>query len=107
MTFPWRPVRGGLAIVVRVTPNAGVDRIDGIERRADGTAVLRVRVRATPERGKANAAVLALIASSLSLPKSAVSIDAGDKARLKTVRALGDPLALLARMEALAPPESG
>jgi len=28
---------------LRVTPNAGVDRIDGTELRDDGSAVLRVR----------------------------------------------------------------
>jgi uncharacterized protein (TIGR00251 family) len=101
MSAPWRVVPDGLAIAVRVTPNASVDRIEGIERRDDGTSVLRVRVRAVPDRGKANAAVLGLLAAFLDLPKSALSVEAGDKARLKTVRVLGDPSVLLARMEAL------
>lgn len=70
---------------LRVTPNAGRDAIEGFERLADGTEVLRVRVAAVPDKGKANAAVIALLAKSLGLPKSALSLVAGETARLKTV----------------------
>jgi len=48
--------------------------------------VLRLRVAAVPDKGKANAAVIALLAKALGLPKSALSITAGDTARLKTLR---------------------
>jgi uncharacterized protein YggU (UPF0235/DUF167 family) len=71
---------------LRVTPNAGRDAIEGFETLADDTEVLRVRVAAVPDRGKANAAVIALLAKALHLPKSALTITAGETARLKTVR---------------------
>ena len=71
---------------LRVTPNAGRDAIAGFETLADGTEVLRLRVAAVPDKGKANAAVIALLAKALGLPKSALSITAGDTARLKTLR---------------------
>lgn len=45
--FELRP--DGIRLHLRVTPNAGVDRIDGVETRDDGTTVLRVRVTAVPE----------------------------------------------------------
>jgi uncharacterized protein YggU (UPF0235/DUF167 family) len=71
---------------LRVTPNAGRDAIEGFETLADDTEVLRLRVSAVPDKGKANAAVIALLAKSLRLPGSALTITAGHTARLKTVR---------------------
>lgn len=71
---------------LRVTPNAGRDAIEGYETLADGTDVLRIRVSAVPDKGKANAAVIALLAKSLRLPKSSITVTAGETARLKTIR---------------------
>jgi uncharacterized protein YggU (UPF0235/DUF167 family) len=90
-----------LTLHLRVTPNAGADRIEGTELRDDGSAVLRVRVRAVPDKGKANAAVCALLAKALGVPKSAVTLVSGDTARLKTIAIAGDPEALAARIDAL------
>jgi hypothetical protein len=75
---------------LRVTPNAGRDAIEGFETLADGTEVLRIRVAAVPDKGKANAAVIALLAKRFGLPKSALTITSGETARLKTVRIDGD-----------------
>ena len=75
---------------LRVTPNAGRDAIEGYETLADGTTVLRLRVAAVPDKGKANAAAIALLAKALGLPKSALAITAGATARLKTVRIAAD-----------------
>jgi uncharacterized protein YggU (UPF0235/DUF167 family) len=86
---------------LRVTPNAAADRIEGVETRADGRVVLRVRVRAVPDRGRANAAVLALLAAALGTSKSALDLVAGDTAREKTVAITGDAAVLSARLEAL------
>lgn len=79
-----------MLIKLRVTPNAGRDRIEGFETLADGTEVLRIRVAAVPDKGKANAAVMALLAKSLGLPKSALTLVAGETARLKTVEVEND-----------------
>ncbi|TNC74100.1 DUF167 family protein [Rubellimicrobium roseum] len=88
----------GLRLRVRVTPNASADRIDGPETLSDGTTVLRLRVRAVPENGKANAAVIALLAKHLGVPKSAITLVAGDTARLKTLHIDGDPAHLAAKL---------
>jgi uncharacterized protein len=98
---PFRTRAGGLTLYLRVTPNAGADRIEGAEIRDDGTAVLRIRVRAVPDRGKANAAVIALLAKALGLPKSAISLVSGDTARLKTLALAGDPESLAERISRL------
>jgi uncharacterized protein YggU (UPF0235/DUF167 family) len=72
-----------------------------VEVRDDGSAVLRVRVGAVPDKGKANAAVVALVAKALGVPKSAVSVTSGETARLKTLTITGDGVALAALIEAL------
>jgi uncharacterized protein YggU (UPF0235/DUF167 family) len=66
--------------------------------------VLRVRVKAVPDRGKANAAVMALLARALGVPKSRMSVISGETARLKTVLVMGDAAALAAQVEALTLP---
>jgi len=92
----------GLSLFVRVTPNAGRDAIEGVEIRDDGTAVLRLRVKAVPDKGRANAAVIALLAKALGIPKSAITLTAGDTARQKTLALSGDATALAAALAALA-----
>lgn len=87
---------------VRVIPNAGVDRIETSEIRDDGEAVLRVRVAAVPDKGKANAAVGALIAKALGVPKSAVSVVSGDTSRVKMLEIVGAPTALAESLDRLA-----
>ncbi|WP_210529398.1 DUF167 family protein [Rubellimicrobium arenae] len=95
---PFTPTPTGLRLRVRVTPNASADRIDGPETLADGTCVLRLRTRAVPENGRANAAVIVLLARHLGVPKSAITLVAGDTARLKTLHVDGDPADLAARL---------
>lgn len=97
----WRAGAKGLTLYLRVTPNSGADRIDGTELRDDGSAVLRVRVTAVPDKGKANTAVIALIAKALGVPKSTVTLVSGDTARLKTLAIEGDTAELSAKVEAL------
>ena len=89
-----------MTLHLRVTPNAGADRIEGVEQRGDGSSVLRLRVAAVPDKGRANAAVIALLSRALEVPKSAVSVTSGETARLKTVAVAGDGAALAARLAA-------
>ncbi len=88
-----------MVIAVRLTPKAAQDRIEGITELADGRAVLQARVRTVPEKGKANAALEALLAKVLGVPKSAVSVIAGGTSRLKSVQVAGSPDFLAAAME--------
>ncbi len=86
----WRAAAGGIAIDVRLTPKGGADRIDGPAELAGGRAVLRVRVRAVPEKGKANAALERLIAGALGVAPGNVAVACGHRARIKTVQVSGD-----------------
>lgn len=67
-------------LAVRVTPNAKADAV-AIE---DGT--VKVRVTVVPEDGKANKAVIALLAKALGVSKSSLSIVRGETARDKVVQ---------------------
>jgi len=84
----------GILLFVRLTPRGGRDCIDGVGALSDGRAVALARVRALPAGGEANAALAALLARHLRVPKSAVTIVAGHAARVKQVRIEGDPAAL-------------
>lgn len=86
----WRLVQGGAELRVRATPNASKDAIEGLGEDAGGQRYLKVRVRAVAEKGKANAAIEALLAKALGLPKSAVSVEKGGTQRIKTVQILYD-----------------
>lgn len=70
---------------VRLTPGASADRIAGWDVDADGRPVLKVRVRARPVEGEANAALLKLLSKALGVPKSAVALDRGGQSRLKMI----------------------
>ena len=97
----FRPTPEGVLLSLRVTPNAGRDTIDGVETRDDGSTVLRLRVAAVPDKGKANAAVAALLGKTLGIPKSSVSLVSGETARFKTVLIADGSDVMLRRLAAL------
>jgi len=74
---------------LRLTPRASTNAVLGW--RADG--VLGVRVTAPPVEGAANRAVEALLAETLGLPRSAISVARGERSRDKLVRVAGMTLA--------------
>lgn len=92
----------GITLNVRLTPKGGRDAIDGVERLSDGRAVLKIRVRAAPSEGDANASLLALLAKSLKVAPRQVSLIGGATARLKRIRIDGDVTALVAMLTTLA-----
>jgi hypothetical protein len=96
---PWAPLRGGVALTVRLTPKGGRDEIDGFAMLADGRSVLKARVRAAPHEGEANDALCRLIARTVGCPPRAVTIAAGATARIKRLDILGDPPRLIAALE--------
>jgi len=79
----YRERKSGLIFRVRLTPNSAFNKIDGIVTLADGACVIKVRVRAIPEKGKANQAAIKLIAKSMGLAPSKLSLASRSKDRNK------------------------
>jgi len=98
---PWRITADGLTLVVRLTPKGGRDAVDGIETLSDGRVVLKARVRAAPTDGQANAALLAFLAKTLDVARRAMTLAAGETARIKRIEIDGDGASLAARLERL------
>ena len=95
---PFARVAGGVSLSVRLTPKASENRIGPVVADADGVAVLKVAVNQPPVEGKANKALIKLLAKSWGLPKTAISVKRGAKDRLKTLFVEGDPEQLMKRM---------
>jgi uncharacterized protein (TIGR00251 family) len=87
----------GPVLRLHVQPGAGRTQVTG----TFGSA-LKVRVAAPPEGGRANAAVLKLLAERLDLPESSFELTTGDKSRAKRVLIRGaEPAALVRTLEDL------
>ena len=99
---PWTATADGVVIEVRLTPRGGRDAIEGIERRADGRAVLKARVRAAPADGEANAALCRLIGGALGVAPRNVTVAAGAASRVKRIRIAGEAAAIIGALRRLA-----
>jgi len=70
----------GTRLAIKVVPGASQDRIVGWLGEA-----LKVKVRAQPEKGKANAAVIALLAKYFDVPASNLTVFSGHTSRTKII----------------------
>ena len=82
---PYQIRSDGLLLHVRLTPKGGRDAVDGLAVLSDGQRVLKVRVRALPEDGAANAGLVAVMAKFLHIPKSKIRLESGATSRHKTL----------------------
>jgi uncharacterized protein YggU (UPF0235/DUF167 family) len=98
---PLTPFPGGVRVSVRLTPRASSDRLGGVVTGADGRKALQAWVSAPPEDGKANAALLKLLAKSCRMPASSFAVARGQAQRLKLVEVAGDAAELMQRLETL------
>lgn len=99
--LPYQVNADHVRLSVKVTPNAGRDGIDGAETGADGESMLKARVTAVPEKGKANKALIEILAKSMKLPKSSISVISGDTARKKILRIEGDTEDIVQKLQTL------
>jgi uncharacterized protein YggU (UPF0235/DUF167 family) len=103
--LPWSRRAQGLLVQCRLTPRASQDRLIGLVRLADGKPVIAVKVRAVPEHGKANLALLQLLARALALPASQLSLVGGASSRLKTIAIDGEPDRLATALDGILFPQ--
>ncbi|MFQ5732352.1 MAG: DUF167 domain-containing protein [Planctomycetaceae bacterium] len=87
----------GVLLPVQAQPKAKKNAISGVH---DGR--LKVTVTQAPERGKANDAILKLLAKSLGLKRSQLALVSGKASRTKVIRATGiDAVTLGIRIDEL------
>jgi hypothetical protein len=96
---PFRPGKDCLLVDLRLQPGASRAKVDGLAVLDDGATVLKLRVTEPPEDGKANAALIRLLAKAWKLPKSSLSLVTGHTDRRKTLAVAGDPAALRRDLE--------
>jgi hypothetical protein len=65
-------------LVVKVVPKSNKTEVIGWENDA-----LKIRLRAVPEKGEANTALIAFLAKFLNLAKSQITLTHGETSRLK------------------------
>lgn len=97
----WQATGAGVRLRIWLTPKADRDVLAGVRTGVAGQ-MLMARVRAVPEQGKANAALLHLVAKTLGRPQKAVTIESGASSRQKSLFVGGDPSELITRLHAVA-----
>lgn len=91
--LPFQWTEAGFILLVRLTPKSAADRIEGIAQGPED-AYVKARVRAAPEGGRANEALIRLVANWLDIPPSHVSLKSGGRSRMKQVLISGDQAVL-------------
>jgi uncharacterized protein (TIGR00251 family) len=95
---PFARSREGIRLAVRVTPKASANRLTGLIADGRGGYALKASVTAAPEDGKANAALIKLLARHFGLKQRELTVVAGAADRAKLVAIAGDPATLAVRL---------
>ena len=93
MAIPIKPlyiVKNKVREFVRLTPKGFRNSVTGLAREANGSAVLKASVTAMPDHGKANTALLRLLAKEWQIPRSSLTIIKGLTKKRKTVEIATD-----------------
>ena len=88
-------------LAVRVTPKASRNEVTGLYTAADGSVSLSVKVTAAPDKGKANKAVINLLAKKLGVAKTTLTLVKGETDRNKTFQISGNTKPLEALIASL------
>ena len=96
---PFSRVPGGVRVRLRLNPKASANRITGLTADADGGVVLKATVTTVPEDGKANAALIKMLAKEWKLVKSGFDIIHGATGQNKTLFVAGDTEHVLKKLQ--------
>lgn len=69
-----------MILMIKVVPNSSKNCIDSFQ---DG--ILKVRIQAQPEKGKANEELIRFLSKTFGIPKTAIKILSGETGRLKRI----------------------
>lgn len=79
-----------MKLVVHLTPKSSHNKIEGWSEDEKGQKILRVKVTAVPEDGKANEALIKLLSKTLHIPQSRISLIRGATSRIKQLEIDGE-----------------
>ena len=88
-TQAWRLDKDGVRLFIALIPKSSRDSIEGIVDTVSGKA-FKARVRAIPDKGKANQALIKLVSKWVGVPKTSIELISGSRSKLKTVKIYGD-----------------
>ncbi|MDZ4322962.1 MAG: DUF167 domain-containing protein [Alphaproteobacteria bacterium] len=77
-----------MRVIVHLTPKTSQNKVEGWAEDVKGEKVLRVKVTAVPEDGKANDALIKLLGAFFKVPKSKISLIRGATSRIKHLEIL-------------------
>lgn len=92
-----KEVPGGVELRIKVVPGASRSQIDGLYG-----DFLKIRIAAPPERGKANDALVSMLAGLFELSPGQIAVVGGATSPRKTVRINGRTIAQAAKALGLA-----
>lgn len=75
--YPYKQQIDGIYLYIKVTPKASQNKIGKVIIDKDGNNILKIYVTSEPEHGKANIAIIELLAAKLGITKSLITIIKG------------------------------
>ncbi|MHA1558941.1 MAG: DUF167 domain-containing protein [Alphaproteobacteria bacterium] len=75
-----------IKLTIKVTPNSNKDEVIGEEKDLFGNKILKIKTTKIPKNGKANKAVIEILADYFKVPKNRVDIISGLSSRTKIVK---------------------
>lgn len=89
----------GLEVSLYCNPGASRDRIGDVAEDGKGGHVLKVTIAAPPEDGKANKAIIKLLAKEWDIPRTAIQILRGEASRHKKLLLHGATIPLQNKLQ--------
>ncbi|MBN2479674.1 MAG: YggU family protein [Parachlamydiales bacterium] len=74
-----------IIINVKIIPNSSVNKIVGFENEN----ILKIRIKAPPEKGKANKVLIKFLSKTLAIPPYYIEIISGHTSKLKKLKIFG------------------
>lgn len=101
--FPWHEKGNQILLFIKLTPKAAHDRIQGIFFDPSQQAYLKVSVTAPPVDGRANKALIQLIAKKIGIAATKITFVRGEGDRYKVLSLHQDETTLLHLQQTLLP----
>lgn len=81
----------GYRFYIKVVPQSSQNKMMGWQEAGDGSWYLKVQIKASPEKGRANEVLVAFLAKEFGIRQNAIRIEKGQTARLKLMYIEGTP----------------